>query len=436
MMKRQACFREFLMYSSLNVLGMLGLSCYILADTFFVSQRLGSNGLAALNLAIPIYSFIHGSGLMLGMGGATRYSILRNQGKEASGNVVFTQTVLQMICLMALFCFTGLFLAEPAAILLGARGDVLVMSRKYLQVLLLFSPAFLCNEVLLCFVRNDGMPQRSMLAMLVGSFSNILLDYLFLFVCRMGMFGAALATGLAPVISLIILSPCLLHGRVRFRFVLYRLWWKGCWRIPATGFPSLVTEMSSGIVMVVFNFILLGLRGNTGVAAYGIIANLSLVVMAIYTGIAQGIQPMLSKYYGAGDKGRIRQTFRYAVMAAGVLSAVLYLGLFCGADAIVSLFNSGRDALLQGIAVQGMKIYFAAGLFAGWNIVLAVYFASTSYVKQANFISLMRGFALIIPAAFLLSAFGGITGLWLAFPVTECVVAAAGIFSYCKCVTT
>lgn len=431
-MKRQSCLWEFVRYSSLNVLGMVGLSCYILADTFFVAKRLGSNGLAALNLAIPIYSFIHGSGLMLGMGGATRYSIMRGQGREETANAVFTQTVLQMLCLVALFCSTGLFLAEPVASLLGARGSVLAMSRTYLQVLLLCSPAFLCNDVLLCFVRNDGMPQHSMLAMLIGSFSNILLDYVFLFVCRLGIFGAAFATCLAPVISMLVLSPCFLTGRNRFHITPCRILRKECRRILATGLPSLVTEMSSGIVMIVFNSIILGLQGNIGVAAYGIIANLSLVVMAIYTGIAQGIQPMLSKYYGRGDNSQVRQTFRYAVITSVLLSVVLYLGLFHWADFIVTLFNSGRDGLLQGIAARGMKIYFTAGIFAGWNIVLAVYFASTSYVKQANFISLMRGFVLIIPAAFLLSAFLDMTGLWLAFPVTECAVAIVGILYYRK----
>ena len=204
--------REFLRYVSLNVLGMLGLSCYILADTFFVARGLGSRGLAALNLAIPVYSFIHGCGLMLGMGGATRYTILRHQGRGEDGDAAFTHTLGLGLALAAALLALGIAASGPIARWLGADGEVFAMSRTYLQVLLLFSPAFLLNDVLLCFVRNDGAPQLSMLAMVAGSLSNVALDYIFIFPLDMGIFGAVLATGLAPVISLLCFPPSFSGG--------------------------------------------------------------------------------------------------------------------------------------------------------------------------------------------------------------------------------
>ena len=271
-------FQEFARYSSLSVLGMIAISCYILADTFFVSRSLGTNGLAALNLAIPAYNFIHGTGLMLGMGGATRFSICKSRGDDHIANIIFTNTLYLTAIFSAVFLAAGLFFSAPLAIMLGADGAVFDMTATYLQVLLLFSPAFILNDVLLCFVRNDGNPQLAMLATVGSSLSNVVLDYVFMFPFRMGIFGAVLATGMSPVIGVVIMAPHWakkskgfhivktgFHGEsVRFHFSL--------------GFPSLLGQLSSGVVMIIFNSIILQLEGNTGVAAYGVIANISLVV--------------------------------------------------------------------------------------------------------------------------------------------------------------
>ena len=429
---KEGCFKEFARYTVFNVLGMIGLSCYILADTFFVSKGLGSNGLAALNLAIPVYSFIHGTGLMLGMGGATRYSMMKSQGMEKKGNEVFTHTILLALCFAVVFAVMGVFGAGMFTKLLGADGLVYRMCRTYLKVLLLFSPMFLLNDIVLCFVRNDGAPQLSMSAMLIGSFSNIVLDYLFIFPLGMGIFGAVFATGLAPVISLAVLSPFFLKKRNSFRFVKCKGSFAVAGMVFGCGIPSLVAEVSSGIVMIVFNTIILNLRGNTGVAAYGVIANLSLVIMAVYTGISQGIQPIISRYYGLGKRDMIQQIFKYAMSTVVILSAIIYAGMFWGAEQITSVFNSEGNAALQTIAAAGIKIYFTACIFAGMNIVMAIYFTSSDNAKPANVISLMRGFVLIIPLAFLMSAFWKMTGLWLVFPLTEALtaIAAWGLYRF------
>lgn len=429
-MNNAKCFKEFAKYTSLNVLGMIGLSCYILADTFFVSKGLGANGLTALNLAIPIYSFINGSGLMLGMGGATKYSILKSQDKTKEANRAFTNTVLFTLGLALIFFAIGVFFSGTITRLLGADDIVYQMSKTYLQVILLFAPMFMLNNVLLCFVRNDGAPQLSMLAMIGGSLSNIVLDYIFIFPCNMGIFGAVLATGLAPIISMLILSPYFLKKRNQFHLIRCSVSVKLINNIVSTGLPSLITEVSSGIVIIVFNKIILGLQGNIGVAAYGVIANLSLVVISIYTGVAQGIQPILSKNYGTGNKKDIKQILRYSLVTVLAISGIVYSSVFFGADFIAGIFNSEQNALLQSIAVTGLKIYFTACVFVGFNIILSVYFTSTEHARPAHIISLLRGFIIIIPMAFLLSSISGMIGVWFTFPTTELIVALIGLTLY------
>ena len=426
----KGAFREFARYTSLNVLGMIGLSCYILADTFFVSLGLGADGLAALNLAIPIYSFISGSGLMIGMGGGTRYSILKSQGNHREANRVFTHVLYLAAVLAAVFVTAGLLFAGDIVRLFGGTGNVFTMSRTYLRVILLFAPAFLLNNVLLCFVRNDGAPQLSMAAMLGGSFSNVVLDWVFIFPCGMGIFGAVFATGLAPLISMAILSPHFLRGKSQFKPVACRPQAQRTVRILSSGAPSLVTEVSSGIVIIVFNSLILGMEGNVGVAAYGVIANLSLVVISIFTGIAQGIQPILSRSYGVGDRGRLSATLRYAVIATLAASAAVYGAVLAFAPQIAAVFNSEGSPALQAIAQKGLRLYFIACPFAGSNVVLSMYFTSTDRPLPAHIISLLRGFFLILPLALLLARAAGMTGIWLAFPATEflCALLTAGLF--------
>lgn len=419
--------REFIRYTSFNVLGMMALSCYILADTFFVSLSLGADGLAALNLSIPVYSFLHGSGLMVGMGGGTRYSVLKSQGNHPEANRVFTHGLYLAGALAVLFLGAGLPLAGEIVTAFGGTGDVFLMSRTYLRVILSFAPAFLFNNVLLCFVRNDGAPQLAMAAMITGSLSNVLLDWVFLFPWSMGIFGAALATGLAPLISMGILSLHFLRKRNQFHPVVsrFRL---GTWgRIAAGGVPSLVTEVSSGIVIIVFNALILNLEGNVGVAAYGVIANLSLVVIAMYTGIAQGIQPILSRSYGAGNRKGVATTLRYAVTAMLCVSAVVYGAVLLCTSQIAALFNSEGNPTLQAIAEEGLRLYFIACPFAGCNVVLSMYFTSMERPLPAHVISLLRGMIVILPLAFLMAWAGGMVGIWLTFPVTEFLVAGLAV---------
>lgn len=422
-------FGEFAKYTSLNVLGMLGLSCYILADTFFIARGLGSNGLAALNLALPIYSFIHGIGLMLGMGGATEYSIVKIQSRHNESNRIFTSAVYMAVLFSLSAVFAGLFLSNDITQLMGADSRVEKMTNTYLKMILLFSPSFIMNNILICFVRNDGNPNLSMLAMLGGSFSNIILDYVFIFPLGMGIFGAVFATCLAPIISMCILAVHISSKRKGFHFIKTSPSISIFSRITASGIPSLITEFSSGIVMIVFNSVMLKLCKNTGVAAYGVIANISIVAVSVYTGIAQGIQPLLSKAHGSADLNGIHHTLKYALTSIAVISTVIYSLIFFNADTITQIFNSENSSVLQDIAVNGLKLYFIAIPFAGFNIIISVFFTSTAKPKPAQVISVLRGIVLIVPMAYIMSALFGIYGAWLSYPLTEAAVAVIAVIS-------
>ena len=241
------------------------------------------------------------------------------------------------------------------------------------------------------------------------------------------MLGAVLATGFAPVVGLIVLSAHFIRKKNEFSITREGIDFPTIKVAVQIGIPSLVTELSSGIVIIIFNLLILRIAGNVGVAAYGIIANISLVCLAIHTGIAQGIQPIISHAHGRGMRQRIANVFKYALITAIVLSLIMLAFLCINADWVAMVFNRDQSPELQNIAVEGIYLYFTGIPFAGINIVLASYFASVERAVPAQIVSLLRGFILIIPAVFVLSFGFGLVGVWLAFPITEVLTVCLGL---------
>lgn len=267
---KNSILKKFSKYVSLNVIGMIGLSSYILADTFFVSKALGATGIAGLNLSISVYNIIHGLGLMIGTGGATRYTILKMQDEDEKSNQIYSLSIA-----------IGIFGSETLAVILGADKNLLPYTKTYLTVILIFAPFLILNNILLAFVRNDNSPRLSMIAMVTGSVTNIILDYIFMFPLDMGMFGAALATGLAPIASMSVLSVHFISKSNSFNLTKIKIKVNSIIDILGLGLSAFITEFSSAIVLIIFNLIILNIAGNIGVAAYGIVANLALVGISI-----------------------------------------------------------------------------------------------------------------------------------------------------------
>ena len=414
---------EFRRYAAPGVLGMIGISCYILADTFFVAKGTGSLGLAALNIAIPAYNLMNGLGLMVGVGGATHYSLCRAQGDAVEADRTFTHTLLLGLCIALLFVLTGTFGVVPLSRLLGANAETLDMTVIYLRLLLCFAPFFVTNNIMIAFVRNDGEPGRAMAGMIAGSLFNIVFDWVFIFPCGLGMFGAALATGASPLVSLLVLSGHLRRPSRGFHLRHERLRPRMLPRICAPGLSSLVSELASGITLLLINLVLLRIAGNTAVAAYGVIANLALVESAIFTGLSTGVQPLISRSAEA-DRRRL---LRWTVTTALVISALMYVLVFVFASPITAVFNSEHDPALAACAVPGLRIYFAGFLAACINIIAAAYFSAAGQASRGFIISLVRSIIAIPPVLFALSALLGVTGVWLTFPAVEALACALSL---------
>ena len=198
--------KQFFKYVSQNIFGLLGTSCYILADTYFISQAAGTDGVTLLNLCLPIYNFIFAIGSMIGLGAATRYAILRAQGEERAAQRYFSNAVF-CACLLAVpFVLVGIFCPGTLLRLMGGDAGIVALGIPYARIFLLFTPFFMCNYIVSAFVRNDGAPSLAMVATLSGSLFNVVFDYIFMFPMGLGLAGAALATAVSPMLSIAICS--------------------------------------------------------------------------------------------------------------------------------------------------------------------------------------------------------------------------------------
>lgn len=413
-------FPDFFKYVSTNVLGMIGLSCYILADTFFVSNALGNVGLTALNLSIPVYGFINGVGLMIGIGGATRYAI--NKSRNNMGNEVFSHSIALGAIVSVIYVLIGLVFAGKLAILLGADGATYDMTKIYIETTLCFTPVYFLNNTVLAFTRNDNDPRLAMLGMLIASFGNIILDYVFMYPLGMGIFGAAFATGLAPIMSLCVLSVHFIKGKNNFRLEKFKFELRRAIDIVQLGLYSFINEISSSAVLITYNLIILGIAGNIGVAAYGIVANFALVGIAVSNGVAQGIQPIVSRHYGLGNRKELQAIVKLYLMLSVCIAIVIYALVFFNTEGIIKLFNSENIKELNDMAFVGFRIYFIGFFFVGINIVTAAYMSAIEKTKVSFVISMARGLIIIIPVAIVLGLMFGMIGVWLSFVVTEVLV--------------
>ncbi|MCM1170536.1 MAG: MATE family efflux transporter [Clostridium sp.] len=401
-----------------SVFAMLGISLYVLADTFFISVAAGADGITALNMALPVYAIMYAVGSMIGIGSATRYSLDKSLGKE-DYDVYFSNSFVCTLLLSLFFVAIGIFAPGNVLRLMGADDNILKTGISYMRIALLFAPAFMLNYTMTAFVRNDNNPGIAMAATLSSSIFNIIFDYIFMFPMNMGISGAALATGISPIVSM---AVCLLHycsEKNTIRLVK---------KLPSAqklilacqlGISAFVGEISGGVTTLTFNFVLLKIAGNIGVAAYGVVANISIVGIAVFNGISQGLQPMASEAGGAGDEDAKKRICRHSLQIGMIISALLVFVCWIFADGIVAVFNSEGSAQMAGYAAAGLRLYSLGFLIAAANIVRAGFFGAIGSAKECFIISLMRGIVAIVFFAVVLSKFMGIYGVWLAFPAAE-----------------
>ncbi len=411
--------KRFSKYVCQSVAGMIGISVYILADTFFISFYSGADGLAVLNMILPVFGMMYAIGSMIGIGSATRYGISKAKGEESDH--YFTQSVSWTLLFSIPFVLTGIFVPDKFLALLGADASLVELGKTYLRIILVVAPLFMCNYSVTAFARNDHATSTVMAGSLAGSAFNIVFDYIFIFPVGLGFSGAALATAFCPAVTILTCSTHYLSKKCEIGFKWKKLSVRHLISCCQLGVSAFVGEISSAVITFIFNMLILGLTGSTGVAAYGVVANLSLVGMSIMNGMAQGAQPLISESFGKGASNEVKKLLGWALKSVIAVEIVLVALVWIFTDPFIAVFNSENNQLLQEYAHVGLRLYFLGFLFAGVNIMLVAYFSATANARPAILGSLLRGVIAIGICAIILSRIFGMNGIWLSFLASEVI---------------
>ena len=420
--------KNFVKYVGLNTIGMISTAICILVDYWFIATAMGTDGLAALSIGLPVYSITWGIGMMLGVGGGAKYAELQAVGKEEQANKIFTMTMKLGVIVIIPLVLTGIFLGGQISSLLGGEGHILPMVTSYVRVILLMSPGLIIYNIFESFTRNDDAPKAAMISSVIYNIMNLVLDALFIFGFGWGMFGAALATTMACLCALLYLVVCWRMRKTNFRLVKAKMVLGQAKSICEIGLPSFNSEFLYGFIHITFNLTLLSLAGYVGVAAFGIVSSVSNVAFYMFSGIGQGIQPLASYYYGMKESVNLKKVLNYSVITSVGLAVITIASVFLFADAITSFLNTEQDAILSTIASEGVRIYFIAYLFVGITTIAIAFLSVTSAPKAALVISVLQNGALLIPLVFIMSRLFGIYGAWASYPVSELLLVIVSLF--------
>lgn len=408
-----------LQYSIPAIIAMVLTSLITVVDGYFIGNYVGEQGIAAVNLGLPVIYLFLSVGLMVSVGGVAIAGMALGAGDMEACGQVFRQTIVTTVVAAVM---TGLLVAlffEPVLDVLGAKGLVREYFRTYYGILLLELVVMVVNSSFGMFIRGEGDPQYYMKVNVVSVLTNIALDYIFAAVLRAGIAGIASASLISALVSLgLILYFFLRKAKVyrlgRFSFSLDVLR-----RTLFNGSSEFIGEMSTGIAMFAYNYVIMRRIGVSGVTAFTIVGYVSYVFGMIVVGFGQGASPLVSFSYGAGEHGlagRLRRRTNGMVCAIGAAVFVVmgllsewYSGLFVKNDAI------------RGMVQSGMMIFMVSFFFSGINAVTSFYFTSIGKSFESAVISLSRGLVVLLACIFVLPAYLGMTGVWLAAPVTEFV---------------
>ena len=417
----------FAKYAIPQMIGLLFNSVYMIVDGVFIGNVLGRDAMAAAAVAVPLIEILIAISMAVASGAGIIISgqLARNEKEQALQ--VFDTALTCAGGISILIAVFGNLLIHPLANLLGATPQIHREATEYIRYIVSFSPFLIFSFLLSGLVRNDGSPKLAMFALAFGSVSNIVLDYVFMCPLHMGIGGAALATAIGPVFSVLILLPHFLLKKGNLYFAVPRLRLPTVRNIFTLGFPSFIMEFTIGIITFVYNIAIVKHGyGEIGLAAYLLIGYLMLIILTLFLGMAEGLLPVFSSFTGSGEAVRCGDLRRFAAkvfLAAGLACYVL-IALF--SKYFFSIFNPG-DTELIAFAAEKSLLYFCAFFLAGYNILMISFWQSTKCTAKALAVSLSRSVVCLPLLVWILPHIFGGGIIWLCHSFSEAVTACAAL---------
>ncbi|MBO5018918.1 MAG: MATE family efflux transporter [Alistipes sp.] len=410
-----------------TLLGTLSMSAMTAIDGIIVGQGVGPEGVAAVNIVVPIYTLMSGIALMVGAGCSVVSSIHLAKQKLKVARLNITQALIASSLTATLICAIILLFPRQIFELLGASPTLMPHVMSYTLWLM---PGFVFEMfglIGLFIIRLDGAPRYAMWCNIIPAVLNALLDWVFVFPMGMGVEGAGIATAICMVLGGIMALGYLLVPRHKLSIVMpkfslksLRLSLRNIGYQCRIGVSSLMGELSLAILVYVGNLVFMSMLGDNGVAAFGISCYYTPFFFSVGNSIAQSAQPIISYNYGIERWDRVGRVRRMLLTTSFIVGAIVTLLFIFVPEWLVGLFVDVNSTAAV-IAIEGFPYYATGIIFFILNVAIIGYYQSIERVGRAMFITALRGFLFIVPAFILLPQLWGAAGMWLAMPVAELV---------------
>ena len=428
MLNERSLLSQFLHFVAATVASLMVFSLYSIVDGLFVSHGVGEYAMAAVNLAVPFTNVLFSIGIIFAVGTSTIIAIYLGQNQAEKANSLFSQNTVLLTCIgLAITVLVFLFL-EPFARLLGADGVTYQYTIDYLKGLAPFAVCFIVSYNMEVLIKTDGYPRIAILTVITGCLTNCVLDYVAIFILNWGVWGAAFATGLSQLLTCVIYLRHFLRGHNTFHFVRFRMDWSIYKRLLPIGLADGVTELCNGVMIFLFNRVILRCLGDDGLVSYTIIAYVNTLIINTMLGISQGSQPLVSFHYGKEDRAGCRRLLRYGFTAVGVMTAVIFAAVMLFAPQIASLFLGGEKAGLITSAADALRRYGLCYLLLGSNVLMGGFLTAVERPTGAICISVGRGLAFQAGALLLLAFTAGGSAIWFAPLISEALCAVMAVW--------
>lgn len=388
---------------------------YNVVDGIFVGQGVGSSALGAVNIAVPFITFVVAVAAMFPMGGATVVAIRMGRGDKEGANNAFMTAFTLTALLSTILTIVGMVFSQQIVDISGATklsNEMRKMAADYLFYYSAFSIPMLMSTCLSVFVRNDGSPTLSFVGMCVGAASNIFLDWLFIFPLHMGVIGAAVASGIGQIFSVLVLLSHFIRKKGDLCFQPFILSGSLVWKICKRGVPEAFSQLTTPVTALCYNLVLAGLIGDIGISTFSILSFIYSLANAMLSGVAQGLQPLWGNSYGRRDTEEMNWYFRCGMIINLLLSILIYGLLYFFDESVIRIFN--QDTALVEAASQALPIFGLSFIPMALNLIYTALLFSTKRTTQANAIAISRGILVKAVAIFCIPFLFGSETIWTA----------------------
>lgn len=412
-------YRKLLQFVLPSIVMMVFTSIYGVVDGLFVSNYAGKTAFASINLVMPFIMVLGGIGFMIGTGGTALVSKVLGEGDREQANRYFSMMVLFTVLVGAVLTAIGIVFMEPVARFLGATPEMLEDCVLYGRIVNAFTAAFMLQNVFQSFLIAAEKPKLGLAATVAAGVMNMVLDALFVAVFHWGIAGAAIATGISQCVGgLFPLLYFLRPNTSKLRLVRTKLELQPILNACGNGSSELMSNISSSIVSMVYNFQLLRYLGEDGVSAYGVLMYVQFIFIAIDIGYSIGCAPIVGFHYGAQNHAELKNMLKMStrlMCASGLVLTILARVL---AAPLAKIFV-GYDEGLYTLTCHAFRLFSFAFLFAGFNIFASSFFTALNNGLISAAISFLRTLVCQTSSVLLLPLLFDVDGIWYAITAAE-----------------